>query len=86
MVISTINMFDTDKFIQCVQDNFALWEKVCKEYSNRNNNNSLLLNVREKCWDMTGKEMYESWDEMSTAITQQKGNNKTIFLYFYKGK
>lgn len=54
MVISTINMFDTDKFIQCVQDNFALWEKVCKEYSNRNNNKSFI-----KC---AGKMLRYDWE------------------------
>lgn len=61
-------MFDTDKFIQCVQECPAIWEKASKEYSDRNE--------KEKSWRSVGEAMFE-WETMTEAEKQEQGK-KTI--------
>ena len=50
-------MFDTDKFIQFIQEQPSLWEKGCAEYMNRN--------MREKSWLIVGENMFSSWQEIT---------------------
>lgn len=62
-------MFDTDKFIQCVQEYSAIWEKASKEYSDRNE--------KEKSWRSVGEVMFDMWEAMAEAEKQEQGK-KTI--------
>ncbi|KAG5892664.1 hypothetical protein JTB14_025458 [Gonioctena quinquepunctata] len=57
-------IFDTDKFIQTVEENPPIWEKGTKEYSDRG--------AKEKCWFNVGAGMFENWEEMTDADKQSQ--------------
>jgi hypothetical protein len=58
-------MFDVDKFIECIHERPALWEKHSKEYSDKN--------CRERSWIEIGETMYENWLEFELAERGEKG-------------
>lgn len=58
-------MFDVDKFIQCIHEKPALWEKRSKEYSDKN--------CREKSWIEIGEIMFENWLDLELAERDVKG-------------
>ena len=66
-------MFDTDLFIQCVQERPALWEKSAKDYSDKNK--------REKAWMEIGAVMYKDWSDLKSQEREKKG--KTVFLFYF---
>ena len=65
-------MFDTDLFIQCIQERPALWEKSAKDYSDKNK--------REKAWMKITAKMYNDWADLESQEREKKG--KTVFILF----
>jgi len=49
-------VFDTDKFISCIQNNPPIWEVGSKYYMDRN--------IKQKCWNTIGEYMFENWSEL----------------------
>lgn len=48
-------VFDTDKFISCIQSNPSIWEMGTKEYMDKF--------IKEKSWLSIGESMYPDWTE-----------------------
>ncbi|XP_030750267.1 uncharacterized protein LOC115878052 [Sitophilus oryzae] len=71
-------MFDTDKFIQCVQEYSAIWEKASKEYSDRNE--------KEKSWRSVGEVMFDMWEAMAEAEKQEQVENSSARIQLTKRK
>jgi len=58
-------VFDTDKFISCVQYNPSIWEVGSKDYMDRN--------IKEKSWNTIGEYFFENWTEKSSTEKQNTG-------------
>jgi len=69
-------MFDVDKFIQCVQNQNAIWEMGAKDYSDRNKKTQSWMNI--------GCSMYTDWDELENAEKDERG--KKIHNYYLNNK
>lgn len=52
-------MFDTDKFIECVHEKEAIWDKSRKDYSDKS--------IREKSWIEIGETFYDNWLELDAS-------------------
>lgn len=57
-------MFDVDKFIQCVRENPAIWDKGSKHYSDRN--------LKERSWYIVGESMFDAWEELPDLERQEQ--------------
>ncbi|KAK0157061.1 hypothetical protein PV328_011945, partial [Microctonus aethiopoides] len=62
--VAVLKMFDTDKFITCIQEKPALWDKSAKEYSDKN--------AREKAWIEVGENFHEDWAELEAKEKEEK--------------
>lgn len=49
-------MFDTDKFIELIQNNNAIWETGLKEYKD--------TIAKNNCWNEIGGTMYPNWIDL----------------------
>ena len=58
-------MFDIDKFIECVHEKVALWDKSTKDYSDKI--------IRDKSWNEIGETFYDNWLELDTSGKDEKG-------------
>ena len=68
-------MFDTDIFIQCVQERPALWEKSSKDYFDKNK--------KEKAWLEIVEIVFEkNWLDMDTREKDMKGMFYSFFIYY----
>lgn len=70
-------MFDTDKFIQCIQNNNAIWDIESKEYKN--------LNFKNNCWNVIAAMMYSNWIEFDQHKKDDLGKYrlKKLFMLSY---
>ena len=63
-------MFDVDLFIECIHERPSLWEKSCKDYSDKHK--------REKSWMEIGEVIYENYLDLEANEREKKG--KFCFL------
>jgi len=66
--------FDTDKFIQYIQINNAIWETGSNVYMDRN--------IKQNAWMSVGNGMYKNWNELTNA---EKGVHSKLSLLIYSG-
>ncbi|KAE9541152.1 hypothetical protein AGLY_004397 [Aphis glycines] len=57
-------VFDTDKFISCIQNNPSIWEIGSKDYMDRN--------IKQQSWNTIGEYMFENWSELKERAKQNK--------------
>ncbi|CAI6372013.1 unnamed protein product [Macrosiphum euphorbiae] len=67
-------VFDTDKFISCIQSNPYIWEMGSKEYMDKF--------IKQKSWLNIGETMYPDWTEQPESEKENKGKQNSIMLYF----
>ena len=60
-------MFDVDKFIECVREYPAIWDKRSKEYKDKNK--------KQQSWLLIGEIMYDTWEDMKELKRQELGKN-----------
>jgi len=65
---------DSDKLIQAIHGQSALWEIGSKEYMN--------ANIKKKSWAEVGSIMYPDWNEKEQREKDETGNYNIFFLIF----
>ncbi|XP_060881472.1 uncharacterized protein LOC132952958 [Metopolophium dirhodum] len=55
-------VFNTDKFISCIQNSPSIWEVGSKDYMDKN--------IKEKSWNTICEYFYENWNEKSNTEKQ----------------
>lgn len=68
-------MFNTDKFIACVQATPVLWDKTLKSYYNKI--------ARKQAWAAVGEAFNEKWAHLNAHQKEFKGEIHFIFVYLY---
>ncbi|KAJ8921406.1 hypothetical protein NQ315_003024 [Exocentrus adspersus] len=63
-VSTRVIMFDIDKFIQCIHERPALWQKGTEEYTDKN--------CRGKSWTEIGEIMYADWRRIGAGQREEK--------------
>lgn len=66
-------VFDTDKFISCIQNNPSIWEIGSKDYMDKH--------IKQKSWNTIGEYMFEDWSELEEHAKESKGKESKLYLY-----
>lgn len=66
---------DTDKLIQAIHAQNALWEIGSKEYMN--------INIKKKSWAEVGSLMYPDWNNKEQLEKDEAGNYNYYILFNY---
>lgn len=64
-------VFDTEKFISCIQNNPSIWELESKNYMDRN--------IKEKSWNTIGEYLFENWTEKSNAEKKTQVSRNLVY-------
>ena len=64
-------MSDVDLFIQSIHERPSLWEKSCKEYSDKHK--------KEKSWMEIGEVLYENW----LNLRQMRERKNVHFMFMF---
>jgi len=67
-------VFDTDKFISCIQNNPSIWEIGSKDYMDKH--------IRQKSWNTIGEYMFEDWSELEEHAKESKGKYSKLYFLF----